>query len=267
MKNIPKTIFKYEGLTVNSLLNLKSQSIYFGSPRNFRDPYDCAITAAIADPTPEEFQRLLNYFMNSDAVPEAMKVELSIMPPQKLNRMLHKIAQESLKERRDKFLKESGVSCFSARNDDLLMWSHYGGGYKGFCLEFRTAYEPFDKLREVQYVKKMPTISIDSFIVKMGFQFFDLFCTKSEAWLYEEEWRGFHKEAGTVFGYAPDALKAVYFGPDIERQALEIVCLILAGQNRKVELWRGIRSESEFKVKFTSFSYTSFIEAKRHGLV
>jgi hypothetical protein len=266
MNNIPKTIFKYEDFTVHSLLNLKSQSVYFGSPKNFNDPYDCAITAVIADPTPDELERLLRYFMDDPGVPTVEKINLSQLPPQERKVLLTKTAEMSLKENRDKFLTEKGVSCFSERNDDLLMWSHYGGRYKGFCFEFRTEYEPFNKLRKVQYVKKMPTISIDSFIVKTGFQFIDLFCTKSDAWAYEQEWRGLHKEAGIAFGYVPEALKAVYFGPDIERQALEIVCLILDGQNPEVELWRSVRSESEFKVNFTSFTYTSFIKAKRGGL-
>jgi hypothetical protein len=261
-ENLPETIFKYEDFTVNSLLNLKSQSIYFGSPQNFNDPYDCAITAVIADPTPEEMQRLFEYFMDYQGVPVDIKSTLSNMPPQERKAELTKIAERSLKEQRDNFLTKMGVSCFSERNDDLLMWSHYGGRYKGFCLEFKTDYEPFNRLRKVQYVKKMPTISIDSFIVKTGFQFVDLFCTKSEAWAYEKEWRGLHKESGISFGYEREALKAVYFGPDIERQALKIVCLIIAGQNPEVELWQGVRSESEFTVNFSSFTYTSLIEAK-----
>ena len=65
---------------------------------------------------------------------------------------------------------------------------------------------------------------------------------------------------------SPDALKAVYFGPDISPEALEIVCLLLAGQNSTVRLFRGQRSTTEFKVDFASFTYTPYLEAKRLGL-
>lgn len=36
-----------------------------------------------------------------------------------------------------KFLQNSHVSCFSERNDDFLMWSHYASRHAGICLEFQ----------------------------------------------------------------------------------------------------------------------------------
>jgi hypothetical protein len=91
-------------------------------------------------------------------------------------------------------------------------------------------------------------------------------CKCSKEWSYEKEWRGIHQKAGTLFGYEADALKGVYFGPDIERQALEIICLVLLGQNEQVEFWKGQRSEDLFKVEFTPFTYTSYLEARNQGL-
>ncbi len=43
----PKKLYKYEAFTEQSLKNLKAQAIYFGSPKNFNDPYDCALTPVI----------------------------------------------------------------------------------------------------------------------------------------------------------------------------------------------------------------------------
>ena len=267
MRKTPKTIFKYEGFTVQSLLNLKKNSVYFGSPQNFNDPYDCAIKASVAEPTPDELQRVLEYYCSDPDKPTHLKTNFKAMPLHELKAQMLNGATKALDDARDNFLRTNGVTCFSERNDNLLMWSHYGGQYKGFCLEFCTDHEPFNKLRQVQYVRDMPTIRIDTIIVDKNFNLFlDLFCKKSEAWIYEQEWRGFHEKAGTLFSYKPEALKAVYFGPDIERQALEIVCLILAGQNPDVELWKGKRSDTEFKTAFSLFTYTSHIEAKGKGL-
>lgn len=36
----------------------------------------------------------------------------------------------------DKFLKNSYVTCFSEKNDNFLMWSHYSSKHSGICLEF-----------------------------------------------------------------------------------------------------------------------------------
>tara|TARA_R110001583_G_scaffold186749_1_gene347668 strand:+ start:1805 stop:2791 length:987 start_codon:yes stop_codon:yes gene_type:complete len=35
-----------------------------------------------------------------------------------------------------KFLKNSHVTCFSATNENQLMWSHYASSHRGICLEF-----------------------------------------------------------------------------------------------------------------------------------
>jgi hypothetical protein len=150
-----------------------------------------------------------------------------------------------------------------------LMWSHYGGRYRGFCLEFRTKYKPFTQIQMVNYVEAIPAAKILPLVIDRDASemFFKLYCTKSRAWEHEREWRGFHKKAGTLFTYEAGALKAVFFGPDIDRQSLEIVCLILGGQNPNVEFWLGKRSKEAFKIEFEKTEYTPFIVAKKRGLV
>ena len=76
-----------------------------------------------------------------------------------------------------------------------------------------------------------------------------------------------HNEAGTVFTYPVEALRGVYFGPDIDQQSLEIICLVLLGQNAHVKFWKGKRSTEQFKVEFEDFTYASYLEAKQRGLV
>jgi len=165
------------------------------------------------------------------------------------------------------FLRKRGVTCFSELNDNLLMWAHCGGRYEGICLEFAAEAEPFRNIRQVQYVEVLPTIDLASLLVDRDFkQVMDLFCTKSTSWAYEKEWRAMHTVAGTEYVYPAEALTGVFFGPDVDSRSLEIVCLILQGQNDKVRLWQGTRSTTEFRVLFKGFTYTSFLEAKRRGL-
>jgi hypothetical protein len=253
---------------VQSLLNLKANSVYFASPLQFNDPYDCALDATIAEPSPEEVEALRQHYLKRGDLPGRTKQEFETLSQERLRELsigsLSKLALES----KQRFLEEYGVCCFSEVNDNLLMWGHYGGRYKGWCLEFRTDYEPFQKLRRVIYSDRMPQISLAAFASDNGGeQFIDLLCTKSLSWQYEREWRALHKQAGTLFTYEPRALKAVYFGPAIEPQALEIVCLILGGQNPDVELWQGRRSLTEFRVEFKQVTYTPHIVAKNMGLI
>ncbi len=148
------------------------------------------------------------------------------------------------------------------------MWSHYGGRSKGFCLEFCLSAEAFkNRIHKVHYIEMMPVIDVvkillpgDSSVVQ------ELFCTKSSVWAYEKEWRAIHKNVGAAYTYPADALTGIYFGPDIDQQMLEIICLVICGQNPNVRLWKGTRSRTEFRVVFEEFTYTSYIEAKSQGL-
>lgn len=264
----PKIIYKYESFNTRSLENLKAQSVYFGSPLKFNDPYDCAITAGIKTPTDEEIEQVRQKYLKRNNIRFATKQELIQSRIQQLREMFVRIAKETFSKAKNDFLKNNGVTCFSERNDDLLMWAHYGGAYKGFCLEFSTDDKLFDKMRKVRYCSYMPKVDIVPELLDYDCDqsINDLYCTKSVAWEYEKEWRSIHKEAGTLFDYEAKTLKAIYFGPDIGTQSMEIICLILGGQNPDVKFWRGIRSEDEFKVVFEQFTYTPYIKAKELGL-
>lgn len=265
MKPPPK-LYKYERICTQSLSNLKAQSVYFSSPVAFNDPYDYDINAGIKTPNNTEVIEIKNYLCESRDTPASVKRRLLNSTIEEVRRILLRIADEQARQISIDW-KKRGVACLSECNDDLLMWAHYGGGYKGFCLEFSTEFEPFSRAVKVKYSQQKPKINIKSLIVNNDrTKIFELFSTKSDSWHYEREWRCLHRDAGTLFGFRPEALTAVYFGPDIDRRFLEIVCLILAGQNPKVTLWEGHRDNELFKVRFVKFTYTNYIEANKARL-
>lgn len=49
------------------------------------------------------------------------------------------------------------VSCFSKRNDSILMWSHYADKHKGVCFEFD---RPSNDFYDVRYSKKRNTFNL-----------------------------------------------------------------------------------------------------------
>jgi hypothetical protein len=136
-------------------------------------------------------------------------------------------------------------------------------------LEFNAQLHPFELLRKVTYQDTFPAISVSDFLL-MGAEkadFIDkLYCTKSPAWAYEREWRGIHRDRDTAFGYEEKGLRAVYFGPETPDTDVEIICLILRGQNESVQFYRGQRANDGYGVGFTKFDYTNFVEARRRGL-
>lgn len=265
MADRPKALFKYERLSLLSIQNLKQQSVYFASPTQFNDPYDCTITAGIDEPTEAEIHELRSYFSKTTVLPEKVRKELSKTDSYKFRTTLVQIAKSIVAKQVETFVATNGVACFSEHRDDLLMWSHYGGSHAGFCLEFDTSAELFAKMRPVTYVEKMPQINLCEFFSRDCGQeiLLQLYCTKSRAWAYEKEWRVLHNQAGTLYGYGSDALKAIHFGPKMDRQTKEIILLIMQGQTPDVQLFETEQVPDRFELKAKSFTFTSHAAAKR----
>ncbi|MBC3832507.1 DUF2971 domain-containing protein [Undibacterium amnicola] len=260
--DLPEKLYKYEAFTVQSLLNLKNQVVYFAPPSGFNDPYDCALKADIEEIRPDEIEKFRSIYL-AEAWPDHVKRALESKALSELRPMLMRGARTACEEVIEKFIESRGVSCFSEINDELLMWAHYSDKYKGFCLEFDTNTELFAKAKKVKYVEEMPKLNaLSVFANGERGEVLDLFCTKSSAWKYEREWRVLHSEAGTAYTYPTEVLTGVYFGPNIGRDVLEVICLVLKGQNSNVRFWQGERNLSTFKVDFQEFTYTSRIEAQ-----
>ncbi len=267
---LPPKLYKYEAFSTQALENLKAQGIYFGSPLDFNDPYDCATIPVVLQPSPQEVESIRQHYLADETTPQEAKLKFEQMPVDELQEMFQRIGAEAISSTVERFGKERGITCFSEINNDLLMWGHYGGKYKGFCLEFSTDHLPFSQADQVKYVDRVPDASVIPYLIGSDLEATnaakDFYLIKSKSWLYEQEWRIVHKNVDTLYHYEAEALTGVYFGPEITGEALEIIALILRGQNPSVKLFRGKRSKSDFKVEFTGIGYITHLEARGRGL-
>ena len=151
---------------------------------------------------------------------------------------LKEMGYKVIEDRTQNLYRNKGISCFSERKDSQLMWSHYASSGKGFCLEFDTKKEPFQKLLPVKYEDKPPLLDFMKIVsLEKNYLLRKLLCLKSSDWAYEKEWRCFHNETNKSYVYESSALTGVYFGSEIETEFLEIICLILQGQNPNVKFY------------------------------
>lgn len=85
------------------------------------------------------------------------------------------------------------TSCFTTRENNILMWSHYAQSHHGVVMQFDTAFPPFSDgiMREVKYnstrfdfaVKDYPDANnINDMVLA-------LLSSKGLDWSYEQEWR------------------------------------------------------------------------------
>ena len=255
----PNKIYKYEPMSIQALANLKSESIYFNSPQNFNDPFDCNMALKVSSPYIDEISYIKEFLL--EEVQESDGAEkIENMSEGDIAAMGMVLAENYMKDRKSWAFDTYGICCFSETNDNLLMWSHYASSGKGFCLEFDSSREPFDKIQPVKYVDEPPELNFKKVFTVEQLYFLDaLFCTKSIHWKYEKEWRIFHQDSNKAANYPTSSLTGVYFGPEVEDSYAEIVCLILQGQHPHIKFYKGARSKESYRVAFTEFTCTSSI--------
>jgi hypothetical protein len=252
---LPKKIYKYESFSAQALINLKAGELYFSLPSQFNDPFDCTLPISY-DLGFDDVGKLRFMFPSDLDIPDMRKEQLDGMSDADFYEMIISILNRNISST----LEGKGISCFSSCRDNMLMWSHYGQKHTGFCLEFDTKFAPFNKAKEVNYVREFPKLNVEDLLTNLKFDsIISLLHTKSLDWEYEKEWRCIHVESPKIYGYEQKSLTGVYFGSEMDLCAIEIICLVLQGQNPAVKFWRGEKCSDSFGVKFEEFSYSSHL--------
>lgn len=145
-------------------------------------------------------------------------------------------AIDSIKSFYSEHKKDYKILSLSLAKDDhehpaplnnMLMWSHYANGFKGFCVEY-----DFEKLKNsiestnsielasspVKYSTdgNLPIIKMKTFMKSeiddsrdASLEILQAFTNKEQSWLYENEVRFISELGGKLF-YAPDSINAIY---------------------------------------------------------
>lgn len=218
----PQRLYKFQSCNnPYSIENLKQSEIRFSKPANLNDPFDCAIPVVFTYKNNDVVEFVTQYYFEdlrkqgkSEEIPARKRQYLpNGKPSPELIESTKKISQE--KSRQAMIENENcGVACFTQKMNNLLMWSHYADGHKGFCLEFDTTLfliQAQPKYKEVIYSNSYPKLSLLD-IKRAPDRLYEPLRTKSKDWTYEEEWRLIMKEGNLSVKYDPKALTAVYFG-------------------------------------------------------
>lgn len=211
MINDPVYLYKYRCISERSLRMLKEGKYFFASVHSFNDPLDCSVEPIYELPPVEKIiENQAKVLQDNEGISfqEALQKSQRIrnVPKAKLEKLLQRIISSIQKMLKDEY----GVLSLSAKNDNILMWSHYADYHKGFCIQFkRSSINPLGVTQPVEYAKEYPC-----------FNYFDdlpgniakkIILTKSCDWSYEEEWRGSQK-ANTEVRYTDDMITGIIFG-------------------------------------------------------
>ena len=126
-----------------------------------------------------------------------------------------------------KTVKSVGVLCFSSKNDNHLMWSHYSDSHRGFCIEYDRDLEEkiWKATRRVNYVDNLSELFNGTleYIAKWKVHGFvplkevkenseNIIYTKNSHWSYENEWRLIDGNSGSGLTTLPIDIARIIFG-------------------------------------------------------
>ena len=240
----PQILFQYRPPEDWALRNLRNRAIYLGAPANFNDPYDCRTPLYVpADLSREKFLRIRKVFGKK------FRINFKGVPERELTYALN----EQFKNVHARMRQKCGIACFSESNENLLMWSHYAGRGKGFCVAFDTGDDMVfadERVYPVIYSEK----PVDANTYNMWAQgeytsFVEVLRYKSKDWAYEKEGRLITEEKCEEF-YKTKTLKAVYFGTEAEESTKNKIRAIVQEKYANVELRQGRLVKNEYKVVF-----------------
>lgn len=259
----PNTLFKYESINEYSLRNLKNASLFFNAPSSFNDPFDCSILLDSLTYNDNDVVKLFNHYVKSGKPVGSSTVDSIDQVPKDFIIKSKSGLIKAIEGQQERHLNSIGCTCFSEINNHLLMWSHYANGHRGICLEFDTSCDLFDRVFKVTYSHDYPKLNPIELILNNRNLEFDNYAlqpllTKYKCWEYEKEWRAFHQESRKLYTYPVDALKAVYFGIDVNKTDIEIICLILQGQNENTKFFKCEKSKKDYEISFSEFTYTPY---------
>jgi hypothetical protein len=165
---------------------------------------------------------------------------------------------EELNKQWKNMIPEMRILCFSQRNDIIPVWATYGDNHKGVVMEFHPQEHtdsPWLLAESVAYTNKpMSLASPEEWarsilgIEKIDYgRIFKRYGTvKKENWAFQEETRVFSfkrpNETGAVSDYpfAPNDLKAIYFGYQVTEGTVDTITGFLKYDLSHVKAFMGI---------------------------
>ena len=189
------SLFKY--VNINSgILALKNCNIYFNSPLQFNDPYDCDTSLIEIESkyfeqlVKSEFQKFKSKFSTSPAIKKMKTPPPAVLYPSFKNDMKQQLKNDLLQQTR--------ITCFSEVPTNPLMWAHYSDKHTGVCIEYDSQ-KLIIYLSKVNHVFQSPGVFLKvSYKEKLSKVYYDegnyeklleWVSAKSKDWSYEREIR------------------------------------------------------------------------------
>jgi len=231
---LPTELYKYTRISEVLINGLCNCELSFSSPLSFNDPFDCQIN----DQTKWTKELINEYIQTNKKFFTDIGKRFALTAPVELFSSL-------LKKNIAEVLSNIGISCFSKRCNNLLLWAHYAHKHSGICLKFDITKDEnfFLWTFPVNYSNNYP---VYDFVGNKNEIINTMLLTKSSHWSYEEEYRTFNKRPGS-FKFDKTSLLEITFGCKTSHKEIDSI---------KQRLYSS--GFSHVKYKMTKVSLTQF---------
>ncbi|MCP4684816.1 MAG: DUF2971 domain-containing protein [bacterium] len=251
----------------NDQLILKHQAVWFASPADFNDPFDCKIPFRCDLMSRNEQYKMVydisrRKFPHWDAERLRSETERELQSNPLFSETVE-VAGCTWEGYYDLIAERYGVLSFAGNCTDILMWSHYADSHRGYCVKLAgkalnghmrsrlSTDKEAIRLFRVRYERDLPTIVPSNNGKERLERHLSLLYHKSRAWEYEQEYRFiFAGKTRLSRGVDPDVIKRVIFGcrmpPDHRMEIADVVHAELPN----TELWEAVRSNDRFELDF-----------------
>lgn len=162
------------------------RTIRFSNPKDFNDPWDCRPWYEVPS-TSDERRKLIQqlrsahqkHYPNRSRTDRRLAAKRVLGTPALMKQEIEKLSIELWEAMQLRYR----VYCLSTKVDSPLMWGHYANKHQGICLEFGCDNSVFGSAMQVEYADAFPTHSF------FGGREILPFVAKSDAWVYESEFR------------------------------------------------------------------------------
>ena len=243
----PEFLYKYLPLNQQNRGRVEdifvNNRIYFCSPKEFNDPFDCCVELS-PDGTEDEWRDyllgVLGYEQPNVGQCERRKQVDRIIKAGKYRQIDPGVITRSI--------HTLGIYCLSAVKDEILLWSHYSEKHTGMVLEFksRPGDTPFGRAQPVEYREQYPNVSMIGTDID---RWRALVLTKSKHWEYEKEYRIIDQQNGPGLCDFPDHLLAgVILGCKMPERMKADVRQWISARSKKPLIYQAVKMNREFRV-------------------
>jgi len=207
-------LYKYYPPNEYSFKSLAVRGLWCHYPGKMNDPFECLGMNELKFSSGElnEFRQLINK-SNSEV----------------WKNLDDKSLLENINRHRNSWIKRFSFCALSETPDNILMWSHYTRGHSGFVLAIDFSDMTKDHhLQKVSYETDISKFNLQSYAKFMAgddsylSEMLSSISIKTPDWHYEKEWR-IWKNGHGYYEYAPNQVKAIYFGINIEEDVKRAV--------------------------------------------